>query len=380
MPDAPVPNTADTAKSTKAPLPSVEGVTTVDAGMLFEVECAAYESVGAAARAIRERVSKTLGSGKATLIFLHRPPGELVGAYRAFLDQVGNLKQSFTSAEALAAEALKEFDVQASLRRPRILAENAPGGGPADLSGALAGAFSLLGLLRADVAFSGRKAEVHPLALALELARQWEERAEVTFTDLRFFPPLGDDGEVTWRETILMPIDETVAARQDAFRAIHLLAKQYSALKEGDPKAIPARMALDSARHHFEQSDQLLRALQHRLNSADERDGLSLLQALRIGAMIQGGRLPESSWFLYAQVFSAGGSFRTVRHLLRLLFFGDGAQYSGGVIVGFALCDRGGVLRRSGTLSRRTPFRALYDWLDAWIRALRFGQRGSDTI
>jgi hypothetical protein len=78
---------------------------------------------------------------------------------------------------------------------------------------------------------------------------------------------------------------------------------------------------------------------------------------------------------LFAKVVASGGAYRTVRNLLRLLFLGDGAYYSGGVIVAFALCNEKGELERSGLIRERTAYRPIFDWVrqlrDAWRRQTR---------
>jgi len=52
--------------------------------------------------------------------------------------------------------------------------------------------------------------------------------------------------------------------------------------------------------------------------------------------------------------------------LCRFLFFGDGAYYSGGVIVGYSLCSSDGRPLRSGVASEKTPYRSVFDWRRGW--------------
>ena len=108
------------------------------------------------------------------------------------------------------------------------------------------------------------------------------------------------------------------------------------------------------------------RALQGRLHTLDEATGLSLLQMIRVGVAIRGAAGHGHIRFLFARVFASGGSYRTVKHLFRLLFFGDGTYYSGGVVVGYSLCSASGKPLGSGVASNKTRYRSVYDWTQMW--------------
>ena len=188
-PDAPIPNTPETARTSGAtaaePLPRLDGATTIDAGMTFEVELAAYESVGVAAERIKRRIAPELTAEKHTIVFIESPPGVYLEARDIFVEQTQNLIAGFGSAGAVATEALAELTKPPVVRTESVAGE-AVIPGPTRI---LATATSILGLLRSDVSYSGRKVEIDPLALTLELARQWEDDSTVDFVDFRFFPP-----------------------------------------------------------------------------------------------------------------------------------------------------------------------------------------------
>ena len=363
MPDAPIPNTPETNKVNTAAshgTPSqLDGTTTIDAGMSFEVELAAYESVAQAARRIRRhidpRIAQAAGELRPTIVFLERPPGEFIEASDMFTAQLGNLSASFDSVTNVAASALGALADVASDAVPFGI----------DPGGVLAGATSLLGLLRADVTYSGRKVAIDPLALALELARQWEDDPNVLFLDPRFSLPRDHWLQRSWEVDVLAPLDKVTGSRERAFQSIHALSQAFYRLPEGASGMPAARFSLDYARDHFEQSDRIFRALQTRLNGGGEQTGATLLHAIRMGAMIRSGAERPDTRFLFAKVVASGGSYRTVRHLIRMLFFGDGAYYSGGVIVAYALSSDTGRIK-SGVMGERTAYRSVFDWVRAW--------------
>ena len=370
MADAPVPNTPEKPATAAAPPSDAErGSVTIDANQLFEVQTAVYESIGEAAAEIKERVTSARTGevlprhdakhAKWLIVFLPCPPALYLEARDLFAQQTQNLTASFTSAAERAEAALQALEPPAEQRAEVGLESATP---QSTISTAISAAGNLLGLLREDVTYSGRKVTSDPIALPLALAHQWEDIDSIEFIDPRFFPLRAGWFERSWTTHVLAPLNEVVAARERAFRAIHQLSTAVYQLSEKDPRFRSARFSADFARDHFEQPEQIFIAMQGRLQASSESTGLSWLEQIRMGAAIEAAAQHPETYFLFAKVLEAGGSYRTVKSLWRMLFSGDGAYYSGGAIVAFALCDHRGRWVRADVLRQSTPFRPIFSW------------------
>lgn len=135
----------------------------------------------------------------------------------------------------------------------------------------------------------------------------------------------------------------------------HLLDDQIANLKQ---EIIPIRLELDDKRGQFESLDNKLQALQLSLITPDEKSRVVPLhlvqQAEEVLARFR--EKEKDTYFLWAEVSTASGSYRIHRNLLRTLFWGDNLSYSGGAIVTYAFFDSNANVVLSGTHRYREPF------------------------
>ena len=146
-------------------------------------------------------------------------------------------------------------------------------------------------------------------------------------------------------------------------------------LKIEDPRYLEMRFAADQARDQFESTDSLFKELNARLSSKDEVLGLSGFQlVLRAAAVVEILNVdPCHTLLLLARMEMAGGSYRIVKSLSRLVFGGDGVDYSAGVIASFGVFQLDGSLIDSGILTTQASFRPIAKagfWHDRFVPLL----------
>ncbi|MBS1873396.1 MAG: hypothetical protein JSU00_09275 [Acidobacteria bacterium] len=317
------------------------GVTTADDKMRFEVDLLVRRALGDACAEIRKRVDTARGAGPAQLIFLDAATLPCFDVAAAFEAQAANLERAFGDAARQAGGG----DENASFTLP--------------VAAGAAAAVSLVKLFQSDTAYLGRKVEIQPRTLALELAHAWEGAQGVTVV-LPEFSLIPEPMPAAIQERL----DAVMNARRAAFLAIHKLADSLRTLKAGEPDYAAASYALNSAKHQFESADSILRPLSGKMTTPDPKSGVTPL-----GLVIRAARFRElaargdvATYYLYVEA-AAGGSYRTVKNFFRALAWADGLDASGGVLASYGLFANDGRLLASGTASAGrgfTPVRKLW--------------------
>ena len=275
----------------------------------------------------------------------------------AFQDQTTNLKQSFESAATEAQAGMDELQTAA----PKRLAEGEPTGMTSAaplVSGAttaLTAALGLLKVVQTETSYFGRSFTVAPRALQLELASQWQSQKNVAV----FLPDLGAwSSACSVRNDVQQRLDAVIVARASAFKMIHNLSIAMRGIDSKNRSYPSALFALNSAKEQFEAADSLLRELSVRLGTPDETTKLSLLQLLERAARFRSLAEQEdkSTFLLFIEALTAGGSYRVVKNLARSIFWADGVEVAGGVVVMYGLFDPQGKLISSGLISSGKGF------------------------
>lgn len=151
---------------------------------------------------------------------------------------------------------------------------------------------------------------------------------------------------------------ELIAQATDAERKKHPHKQLDERIADSKQRLIPKRLQLDAERTQFEALDSRLKALQVGLTTPNEKSGVVPLhmvqQAEELLARFDGHQ--TNTYFLWAEVSTAGGSYQIRKNLMRTLFWGDGLYYSGGAIVTYAFFDGNANVVLSGTHRYREPF------------------------
>jgi hypothetical protein len=191
------------------------------------------------------------------------------------------------------------------------------------LQTALSGLAGILAFFRAETSFIGRAVTLDPAALRAALAGALAvEEFEVILTE--FIPLLASQA----REKLLEDL-----ARLRALRA--QLGTAVDAVENGsaDGQAAPkhdARAAAVAA-----EIDALLDAL----HAAEGDKPLPLERALAAADACELLSDDRRTLWLDAKVLTAGGSYKTQKHLFTTLFTGSRLTYSGGAAVSFVVVD-----------------------------------------
>jgi hypothetical protein len=316
------------------------------ADLPFEVIRCSYHSLEAAAgkikRATNTRIEKLPGPKKKILLITF-PPSAALDALHGYRAQVENLRQVFADSEQAAQEGLDFLRQEAETANqidllesttPAVAGLEALAGIPAMIAG---GAFQVLQLLQQDVSYQGREVTLHPLALTLHLASMWENDPQVHVICPRLYPA----SSAAFKSLVELYASLGVH-RQSAYRKVHGLVQAVAKLKPDNPKLPVVQFSLNFSRELFDSADQVYEQLGRRLDAAsaveEKQPGApSLLELIRAGLLVEEAQKDENSVVLYHQLFASGGHVRTVKSVLRTLFFGDGVSTSGGVVAGFAL-------------------------------------------
>lgn len=347
------------------------GETTLDDKLAFEVEIACYQQMKALIRVMRARIDERLDIVEPKAEGEPPEPVHIVfldNALRAAFDiastvevQLSTLKGSYAGAAETANGALRALlaPVPTTIRRLHefsALPELASVGAVAP-SAAMDAAVALIGALRTDTRYSGRQVVVPDYAFALALARAWDDSAVVQFHyPTLFAPPTKKRKELM--EDVVKALDAVLQERKTASEAVSSLMARVSQLGAATPEFLAAKPSLDTARDQFDAAETVFEAVSSQLSKADERSGLTQLQLLERAAFVAtiAKEAPKRTFYLFAQVVSAGGAFRIVRNFFRSLVKADGLEHAGGCVVTFGLFDEDGRLRASDTIGSRSSY------------------------
>jgi len=310
----------------------------------FEVIRCAYHSLEAAAgkikRATSTRIERLPGPDKKILL-IPFPPSAALDALNGYRAQVDNLRQVFADSEQTAQEGLDFLRKEAETADQIGLLEAttpAPAARESGVPGIIASAaVQVLQLLQQEVNYQGREVTLHPLALTLHLASMWENDPKIHVICPRLYPA------PSAAFTSLVQVYASLGIqRQSAYRKVHGLVQAVAKLKPDNPKLPVVQFSLNFSRELFDSADQVYEQLGRRLDAAPVNDekqpgAPSLLELIRTGLLVEEAQGDVNTVVLYHQLFASGGHVRTVKSVLRTLFFGDGVSTSGGVVAGFAL-------------------------------------------
>lgn len=343
---------------TAAPKP-LEGATTVDDNMKFEVEALSHVAVGALASQIAVRIKEMIRpNAPVRIIFLNEGLAHALEFHQSFLAQLGILKSSFLGAAQAAEQGLKPLPKKGQKPSKAFRAPSGSGAASITAVGAVSAAVNLLALFRQDTNYYGRKVEISEPALVVELARHLNEIEGVSFRWLG----LGLSAETFLGSTLsprfLTELQDVMGDRDEATGKIHRLAVAIGNLPKNDAKIKPAQFALDQAHELHDSADGILRQLTSSLSNPDQETGVAPIQLLKRASELQTEIIQNHTklYLLYARVETAGGSYRVRRNLFRTLFLGDGVSFSGGSVASFALFEPDGEFVLSGNLRRREAF------------------------
>jgi hypothetical protein len=349
---------------------SLQGTTTVDENLRFEVDALAHVSASKIARSIAQRVKDAVrpsADKRALLIFLNDGLIQALEFYRTFFVQVRLLIRSFDGALEAAADGLKPLAAAPKIpivagveKEPMLKIAVAPAAAIASVTGVVSAGLNLLALFRRDVAYHGRAVEISEPALVVEIARFVHDIPGLSL----YWPALGLGPDLIPAlddpPAFLKKIEEASHARDRATSKIHELSVAIGELSKNDPKIRAAQFALDRAHDLFDSADSVLRQLSTSLAEAKDT-GIVPVQLLQRAHDVQ-ARVEKAQseqvdvYFLYAPIESAGGSFRIRRSLFRTMFTGDGLSVSGGSIVSFALLKKDGEIVASAGIRHREDY------------------------
>jgi hypothetical protein len=344
----------------------------LDEKVRFEADLLTYRALSEVCAKLRIRVDQQIATklkqpaaGEQTppqealqLILLDGVSITAFEAEAAFQDQMVNLKSSFESIASEARDGLAELQETAKVARvvPMAFAASfVPG-----MATTLTGALSLLKIFQTETAYFGRSVLIPPLALELELAHQWEGKHNLTVFLANLNPGIAAD---LFRTDIHQRLDEVIAARDTAYKAIHGLSIAMRTIDSHNKKYPATLSALNAAKEQFEAADLVFRQLSATLGTPDETTKLSLMQLLERAARFRNllGQKDKCSFLLFVEAVTAGGSYRTVKNLLRSVFWADGIEVAGGVLVMYGLFRSDGGLISSGLVSSGKGFLTLRD-------------------
>jgi hypothetical protein len=289
---------------------------------------------------------------------------DLLGATSS---QLQNLTGAFRSAARIAQEGLDQYwrartpgPAATNVREVTAQPDNPAAATPFVLSGAQS-ALNLLGLLATESHYYGRSVTIEEEPFLLELSAQLRELPNVTVYHPALFTPWSEKASFEMPFAIQADFDAVMAARNHALRPVKRLLMESAALKPDDPLYLEMRFASDQSREQYEAADALLRELNTRLSTRDDAIGATGFQMMvRAAAMVKiFAQEDKLTYLLFARMEAAGGAYRVVRSLARLVFGGDGIDYAAGVIVSFGLFDLDGRLLESGILTCRNTFRSV---------------------
>ncbi len=368
IPPTPQQKTTEGAAKASSKLSLDPGETTIDDKLAFDVELECYEQLRLLTAVVAERLKRHL-TGPVQLVSPAgpEPPAQLFfldNALRMALDvssvvdiQLANLREAYAGAAATANDGLQTLSEAVQESRQRDLSSLSVLQGMVVPTGVADAAVALLGALKTDTRYFGRQVIIPEQAFALALAHEWEDIAGVTFHYPTLFVPQKTGGSDLLREFVKV-LDAVLAERKTASKALSRLLARVSQLDPEDPDLPAAKASLDSARDQFQAAEAVFDNLSSKLTKADDKTGLTQLQLLERAAFVNSIAKGASgrTFYLFAQVVSAGGAFRVWRNFIRMLFWGDGLEHTGGCLITFGLFNDAGRLVASDTIGRRSPY------------------------
>ncbi|MER8512125.1 hypothetical protein NKH47_04120 [Mesorhizobium sp. M1060] len=294
----------DTATGATPPeVPS--GATTIDDNVKIEVDILALGALREIAEQIATEISER--AEKPNLVIIGGDELILaVRAYSGFRTRALGLKAELKSLLAAVKPTTKA--------KPGLESMTA---GLDDASLAVQGLTTLLSFFKAETAYFGRSVELKETALYPALAGQLIAR-KIPVSAPGYFPATtGGAGE---------PASPIVAMLDD----LHSLRNQVAAMPAEEASTAKIQALLATV-------DGVIEAVLKVDPEAGKSNPLAqLLLGAEYIAQIKGATKPL---FLSANVISAGGSYRTRKHLFTTLFTGDQLSCSGGAAVGYFAFD-----------------------------------------
>ncbi len=364
MPEAPIPPQPPKAtakgKGGAKPVPPkpLEGTTTIDDNMVFEVEALSHVAVSHLAAKIAKSIKDNTNASAdlpVRVIFLGEGLPQALEFSRTFSVQLKLLQDAFDSALKLAQEGLAPLSAPL---QPAAVAGGTTAASGFGLTAAVGGALNLLALFRQNTSYFGRKVEITEPAIVVELARCLRQHKGISF----YWPGLGLSHDSVLATSSAPPFLEDVqramGRRDQATAGIHNLAVAIGKLDKEAAELPAARFALDRAHELFDSADSVLRRLTTSLSKADAETGVTPLQLLQRAHDVRNQIITADGkvYFLYVRLEAAGGSYRIRRNLFRTLFWKDGLSFSGGAVVSYALLETNGEFVSSANLRQRKAF------------------------
>lgn len=342
----------------------LEGTTSVDEKLFFEPERLSYQAAASLAAEVRRAIVDAVKDK------------DVIIAGTALLVDLANIR----AVEESLAVLEKDYSSLAGVWRPAPavpvmktgLALNAFAVLPA-ASAVISGALGILSFFREDVDYRGIRTVVDPLAFELALAGELASAGAAKGVYVaELFAPTGGASNLVER------LDLTHQARirvwQLAAPRIAELARLDGELdaasREGNQERVDRlvskiakiRRILDPLTEPLSRLDRRLDELEAGLNRTDDKTGLTTLARLLRAEAIREAAAPGAV-FVHAAVVSSGGHHRISRHLLRMIFLGDGLSFTGGAVIRWAVVERSGNVVKAGikslSLAARSPYSGL---------------------
>jgi len=225
----------------------------------------------------------------------------------------------------------------------------------------VAAALGVLSLMQSDVEFHGTETPVDRLAFEIDVAAAVKAAGAAKVLIPEFMiRPLADSSS----SKLQALLEQVAAAKGDAWNAVApFIARltraeadlDLAVTEKRDAKEIEllrvnvreARRDLEPFHRPLSKADQVFDEMQAQWRKTETGTELStlarMLRAEAIHAM--------SPTYLHCAIVASGGHHRIHRHLLRMLFAGDGLTFSGGAVARWALLATDGSIELGGVLS-----------------------------
>lgn len=362
------PTTTNKSKSSN-PLAGVEpGKLTVDDKMRFGPQRMAYAAahdiaIGIASR-VREATSQKFVVIAGTQLLadfanLEASKLSLIGLIHEYIRIKSFAESVKDEKEALSDEGVLEA-VAGLAGAGAAVAAAAAGVNPF-----VAAALGVLSLMQSDVEIHGAETPVDRLAFEIDVAAAVKDAgaAKVLIPDF-MVQPLANSSDSKLQELL----GQVAKAKGDAWDSVaHFIARLSKAEADLDLAITEKKVAkeIDLLRVAVRDGRRDLEPFHRPLSKADEvfddmqaqwrkietgAELSTLARMLRVEAIHR-----MSPIYLHVAIVASGGHHRIHKHLLRMLFAGDGLTFAGGAVARWALLagdgsiDRGGVLSASKT-------------------------------
>lgn len=335
----------------------------IDDKLIFEIQRMAHESLSPACFELNDRIKERFVAC-GCVILLDRSLRDGMDLYAATFDQLDQLSASFESIRKAAQEildSLKKVPIVVTNEDDVVDAQDVGNAAPIPFS-PIQSALDLLGVVAQESQFFGRSVNISDEALLFGLSEALRSNANLSVFHPALFAPLQTTETTTSARTKLRAsFDQAFAAKSAAFSAVSRLQAESAKLKPADPKFQELHFATERAVSAYDNNDLLLRELNSRLGTKDVATGVTGYQALMRAASVQDifNRFGDKCFLLHTRVEAAGGSYRILNGLLRLISGEDGVEYSAGVVLSFGLFKLDGTLVSSGIVTKQSEFRSV---------------------